>query len=143
MVKATIIRLDEVESVDIAPNSRYRPLVGDAEGTTPIRTGIQICEPGYVAATHSHPYLEILHILEGTAEVWLEGEENDRTRLETGDTVMLPPNVPHAFAAYGDRRMRLLGTHISPKRIVVYKDRETDERGYPVIDPVTKLPPGR
>ena len=141
MTQATIIRLAETETVPIAPNSHYRPIVGDAEGTTPIRTGIQTCEPGYVAATHSHPYLEILHIVEGTAEVWLEGEEAGKTRLETGDTVMLPPNVPHAFATAGAARMRLLGTHVSSKRIVNYKDRATDAHGYPVLDPATNLPP--
>ena len=31
----------------------------ETEGTTPIRTGIQTSEPGYVAPMHSHPYLDV------------------------------------------------------------------------------------
>lgn len=132
MATAMVIRFADTETVPMAENSHYRPIVGDAEGSTPIRTGIQVCEPGYATAVHSHPYLEILHILEGSAEAWLDGEEAAPTRLEKGDTIMLPPDMPHAFRAVGASTLRLLGTHVSPHRIVRYKDGgKTDARGYP------------
>lgn len=134
MPPATVIRFADTETVPMAHNSHYRPIVGDAEGGTPIRTGIQVCEPGYATAMHSHPYLEILHILDGAAEAWLDGEEDRKTRLEKGDTIMLPPNVLHAFAAVGEAPLRLLGTHVSPKRIVNYRDGgATNPGGYPVL----------
>jgi mannose-6-phosphate isomerase-like protein (cupin superfamily) len=79
--------------------------------------------------------MEVLHILDGVAEAWMDGRENEKVRLEKGDTIALPPNVPHSFRVVGDQPLRLLGTHASPKRIVNYKDgRATDSRGYQVLD---------
>jgi len=127
---AKIATLDSAETVDFGPLSHYRPLMAD--GTTPVRTGIQVAEPGYVAPMHSHPYVEMLFILEGEADVWCEGEENAKRRLKAGDTVALPPETAHSFAVAGDKPMKLLGIHHSPERIVNYLARESDASGYPV-----------
>ena len=97
-------------------------LAQQGEGTTPVRTGIQTARPGYEAPVHSHPYLEILHILDGAAEAWIDGRESEAIVLEAGDTLAIPPDTPHAFRVRGDRVLRLLGTHASPRRIVTYKD---------------------
>jgi quercetin dioxygenase-like cupin family protein len=133
MADAKVVRLDETERVSFGPDSFYQPIIGDDEGTTPVRTGIQTCEPGYVAPMHSHPYLEILHVLDGVAEAWVEGREDRKVLLRKGDTIALPPGLPHTFRAVGDAPMRLLGTHVSPRRIVQYRDgRATDARGYGV-----------
>ena len=134
MQDAKVVRLADTEIVQFGPDAFYQPIIGDDEGTTPIRTGIQTSEPGYVAPVHSHPYVEILHVLEGTAEAWLEGQEDRKVRLEKGDTIAVPPNVPHSFRVVGDQPMRLLGTHVSPQRIVNYKNRQSDSRGYPILD---------
>src|SRR5262245_37707469 len=135
MADPMVIRLDQVERVKFGPDAYYQPIVGDAEGTTPIRTGIQTSQPGYVAPMHSHPYLEILHILDGTAEAWVEGQEDRKVVLSKGDTIALPPEVPHTFRVVGDQVLRLLGTHVSSRRIVNYRDgRPTDSQGYAVVD---------
>ena len=134
MADPQIVRLAETGIVKFGPDAYYQPIIGNDEGTTPIRTGIQTSEPGYVAPMHSHPYTEILHILDGTAEAWVEGKEDQKIRLEKGDTISMPPDTPHSFRVVGDQPMRLLGTHVSPKRIVDYKDRVSDPRGYPVLD---------
>jgi hypothetical protein len=43
----------------------------------------------------------------------------------------VPPETPHAFRVVGDEVLRLLGTHVSPKRIVNYQDGvSSDARGY-------------
>jgi quercetin dioxygenase-like cupin family protein len=131
MADAKVVRLDETEIVKFGADAYYQPIIGDDEGTTPIRAGIQTSQPGYVAPMHSHPYLEILHILDGVAEAWVEGREQEKVLLRKGDTIALPPNVPHSFRVVGDEVLRLLGTHVSPKRIVNYRDgRTTDARGY-------------
>lgn len=130
-----VVRLADSEIVSFGPKAFYQPIIGDDEGTTPVRTGIQTSQPGYVAPVHSHPYLEILHVLEGTAEAWIEGQEDRTVRLGAGDTIALPPNAPHSFRVVGDRPMRLLGTHVSPKRIVKYEDgQQTDAHGYRIPD---------
>ena len=130
-----IVRLVDTEVVKFGPDSFYQPIIGDDEGTTPVRTGIQTAEPGYAAPMHSHPYLEILHILDGAAEAWFEGEEDHKVILRRGDTIALPPGLPHTFRVVGHETLRLLGTHASPKRIVNYRDgRATDGRGYQKLD---------
>jgi len=69
MSVAKVVKLDETEIVSFGPLAHYQPILGDEDGTTPIRTGIQTSKPGYVAPMHSHPYLEILHILDGTGSL--------------------------------------------------------------------------
>lgn len=131
MREPTVVRLDETEIVKFGPDAHYQPILGDGEGTTPIRTGIQTSLPGYVAPLHSHPYIEVLHVLDGVAEAWIEG--GAPVRLEKGDTIALQPDVPHSFRVVGDEPLRTLGTHVSPHRIVHYRDGgPTDARGYRV-----------
>jgi quercetin dioxygenase-like cupin family protein len=130
-----VVRLADAEVVKFGPDSIYQPILADPEGRFPIRTGIQTADPGYSAPVHSHPYTEILHILDGTAEAWLEGQEDRPVRLEAGDTIVLDPEKPHGFRVVGDRPLRLLGTHLSPQRIVRYQDgARTDADGYRVSD---------
>lgn len=131
MTDLKVVRLADTETVSFGPLSNYQPIIGDDAGTTPIRTGIQTAQPGYQAPLHSHPYLEVLHILDGVAEAWMEGREAEKIVLRRGDTIALPPGVPHSFRVVGDQPLRLLGTHASPKRIVEYKDGgRSDARGY-------------
>jgi len=112
MKEPTVVRLDQTEPVSFGPLSHYQLIIGDDAGTTPVRTGIQTARPGYVAPVHQHPYVEILHILDGAAEAWIDGRESEAITLRKGDT---------------------MGTHASPKRIVSYKDgAASDARGYRV-----------
>jgi len=131
MKDITVIRLEDTERVSFGPLSHYQPIVGDAEGSTPVRTGIQTAQPGYAAPVHSHPYIEILHILDGVAEAWIDGQLDSAVVLRKGDTIAVPPETPHAFRVVGEQELRLLGTHVSPKRIVNYQDGvASDARGY-------------
>jgi quercetin dioxygenase-like cupin family protein len=136
MREAKVVRLEDTAIVKFGSDSFYQPIIGDEEGTTPIRTGIQTAEPGYAAPMHSHPYLEVLHILDGAAEAWVDGQEDRKVTLRRGDTIAMPPNVPHTFRVVGDEVLRLLGTHASPRRIVEYKDAtiKSDPSGYQVRD---------
>ena len=129
-------KLIDAPRVEFGPLAHYNPLVAD--GDTPVRTGIQTSAPGYVAPMHWHPYVEILHILEGEMEAWLEGGEDAPVRLGPGDSVALPAKVPHSFRTVGDKTMKLLGIHSSSNRTVNYLDRETDDDGYPILYAETK-----
>jgi quercetin dioxygenase-like cupin family protein len=134
MAEMKVVRLQETEVVSFGPDAIYQPILGDDEGGTPIRTGIQTSQPGYVAPVHSHPYLEVLHILDGVAEAWVDGQEHGAVTLHKGDTLAIPPEVPHGFRVVGNEVLRLLGTHVSPRRIVHYKDgARSDARGYRVL----------
>ena len=84
MREPQVVRLEDTERVSFGPLSHYQPIIGDEEGSTPLRTGIQTAQPGYAAPVHSHPYLEVLHILDGTAEAWIDGQEDRAVLLRKG-----------------------------------------------------------
>jgi quercetin dioxygenase-like cupin family protein len=125
VTEPTVIRLDESKKVVFSSDSFYQPILNSEVGEFPIFTGIQTAEPGYQTPPHAHPYLEILHILEGAAEAWLVEKEEEKVWLKAGDTIVLPANRPHAFRVVGDQNLRLLGTHMSSKRVVNYTDGNT------------------
>src|SRR5437667_7299224 len=88
----TLIRHAERPTVALAGGAIYQPIIGDDTGADlPLRTGIQISPPGYLTPLHSHPYVEILMVLEGSGEAWLEGEKTV-TALMPGVTITLPAN---------------------------------------------------
>jgi quercetin dioxygenase-like cupin family protein len=95
----------------------YQTLVGDAQGSTPVRVGIQTSPPGYRTRTHSHPYMEILTVLEGQGEGWIDGEGDTLFKLQPGVTLVFPANVRHWFRTVGERPLKTLGVHASPDRI--------------------------
>ena len=127
-----VAKLADAEIVSFGALAHYRPLIAD--GDTPMRTGIQVSEPGYVAPPHSHPYWEMLLILEGEAEAWMIDAPEKVMSLKSGDMIALPPNQAHSFRTVGDRTMRLLGIHHSPDRIVHYQEGATDAQGYRVLN---------
>ena len=102
----------------------YQTVIGDPEGSTPIRLGIQTSPPGYKTPLHSHPYLESVTVLEGIGGAWIDGNE-DHIALAPGVTLVFPPNVRHQFRALGSEPLITLGVHASPHRIVF-----VDESGH-------------
>ena len=115
-----IARLAEQSDVDFGPLSTYRRLVGG--DAIPVFTGVQTCAPGYRTKFHSHPYTELLFVIEGEAFFCFEGRENERHILAAGDMIALPPGIPHAFGNAGHNTLRVLGIHNSPERVVNFSD---------------------
>ena len=116
----TVIRHAERPTVAFPGGATYRPIIGDDTGAgLPIRTGIQVSPPGCRTRLHSHPYTEVLTVLEGCGEAWLLGEEGV-VALEPGVSIALPANRPHAFRVVGDQPLITFGIHLSDKRIVNY-----------------------
>ena len=67
--------------------------------------------PGGGPALHRHPYEEVFLILEGEATFTL-GDETIVGR--TGDFLVAPPGVPHAFTNTGTGVLRSVDVHASP-----------------------------
>ena len=111
-----VVELNEVVLQDFPGGATYQTLVGDADGTTPVRIGLQVSPPGYSTGTHSHPYLEVITVLEGECDAWIGDEP--LAHLATGSTMILPPHVPHGFRATGDGPLKTYGVHVSGERIV-------------------------
>jgi quercetin dioxygenase-like cupin family protein len=116
----TVIRHAERPTVTLPGGAAYQPIIGDDTGEgIPIRTGIQTSQPGYTTPLHSHPYTEILTVLEGRGEAWLDGAE-DVVAMEPGVTIAVPAHRVHAFRVVGDRPLVTFGIHTFGKRIVDY-----------------------
>jgi quercetin dioxygenase-like cupin family protein len=116
----TVIRHAERPSVTLPGGAAYQPIIGDDTGAgVAIRTGIQTSQPGYATPLHSHPYVEILTVIEGCGEAWLDGEDGV-VAMEPGVTITVPENRVHGFRVVGDKPLVTFGIHTHGKRIVNY-----------------------
>jgi quercetin dioxygenase-like cupin family protein len=61
--------------------------------------------------------MEIITVLDGQGEAWIEGTDN-LISLFPGTTLVLPANVKHWFQANGAKALITYGIHVSPHRIV-------------------------
>ncbi len=120
--RLSVIRHADRPSVAFPGGASYCPVIGDDTGAgLPIRTGIQTSPPGYATRPHSHPYVEILTVLEGLGEAWLDGEAGV-VAMEPGVTIAVPANRVHGFRATGERPLVTFGIHLSARRIVDYAE---------------------
>jgi mannose-6-phosphate isomerase-like protein (cupin superfamily) len=112
-----IIRADEIETEQFSGGASYRTLVGDDSGSIPLRVGVQTSPPGYDTGIHAHPYFEIVTVLSGSGEAWIDGE-GGTVPIGAGTTMVFPPNVKHSFRTTGEVDLVTYGVHDSPERIV-------------------------
>jgi mannose-6-phosphate isomerase-like protein (cupin superfamily) len=118
----TVIRESERPIVDFPGGATYKTLIGDDNGAgIPLRTGIQTSQPGYATRVHSHPYVEVLTVLEGCGEAWLDGEQGT-IEMTPGVTISIPAGRVHGFRVVGDKPLVTYGIHGNGKRVVNYKD---------------------
>jgi quercetin dioxygenase-like cupin family protein len=106
----------------------YQTLVGDPQGGTPIRIGIQTSPPGYATPLHSHPYLETITVLEGRGEAWLQGSDV-RIELRPGVTLVIDAHQRHWFRAMGNRPLKTYGVHANPHRILILHEEASTAEG--------------
>ncbi len=111
-----ILHIEDAQRDEHESGRIYQTLVGDDAGSTPVRVGIQTSPPGYSTGTHSHPYMEVVTVLEGSGEAWIDSEDNV-TAVGPGSTIVAPPNTAHGFRNTGTTPLRTMGVHASPKRI--------------------------
>ena len=112
-----VVRHSDVPGSPMKGGATYQTLIGDEQGSTPIRIGIQTSPPGYKTAVHSHPYMETITVLEGHGEAWIEGSD-ELVSLKPGVTLVLQSRLRHWFRATGDGPLKTYGVHASPHRIV-------------------------
>jgi quercetin dioxygenase-like cupin family protein len=71
----------------------------------------QWCDPGKGAPTHLHAVEEILTVLEGQAEFWLEDE---RANLVKGQSILVPAGRKHGFRNTGTNTLHVQATLAAP-----------------------------
>ncbi|MBO38536.1 MAG: hypothetical protein CMM75_05100 [Rhodospirillaceae bacterium] len=112
-----IIQNRTVRELPLHEGATYRTIVGDDEGSTPVRLGLQTSPPGFNTGIHWHPYMEIVIVLEGEGEAWIDGE-SEIEKIGPGTTMIFHPMVKHWFSVTGGTPMKTYGIHASSKRIV-------------------------
>ena len=66
----------------------------------------QWCDPGKGAPTHLHAVEEVLTVLDGEAEIWIEEE---RATLTAGQSMIVPAGRKHGFRNTGERHAARAG----------------------------------
>ena len=123
----------QVVDLNQAPKEEWRPgvmtqmHVSAANGATQLCVFEQWCDPGHGAPTHLHAVEEILHVLEGHAEVWI-GET--RTSLGPGQLVVVPAGRKHGFSNNGTTVLRIQSTLAEPVFEAAYDDKRETPRRY-------------
>ena len=87
--------------------------VGEKEGA-PISAYIVNAKPGQGPPLHTHPYVEVIFMLEGRANLTI-GEET--REVNAGAIAVVPANTPHRFVNSGETLLRQIDIHTSPKFI--------------------------
>ncbi len=107
-----IIKAAEVPLLDRGGSVVTTPLITTpaAAGENKITSGMSVYPVGCGAPLHSHNCDEHVTVLEGEAEVWVDGET---TRLTRYDTTYIPSPIPHLFRNVGDGPLRILWVYSS------------------------------
>ncbi|MBW8481202.1 cupin domain-containing protein [Actinomadura parmotrematis] len=107
-----IIKAAEVPPLDRGGSVVTTPLVTTpaAAGENRITSGISVYPVGSGAPLHSHNCDEHVTVLDGDAEVLVDGEA---TRLARYDTTYIPSPIPHLFRNVGDTPLRILWVYTS------------------------------
>jgi len=96
----------------------------------------QWCDPGCGAPTHLHAVEEVLSVLEGQAEVWIEDE---RAALSAGQSVVVPAGCRHGFRNTGGSTLHVQATLAAPIFEATFDGRDEITRRW-VPD---RAPPGK
>ena len=108
-VRQSDLRHDEI--------SHY--LVGEAFGGANVSLIFFDGAPGDGPRLHTHPYVEVLIVLEGTA-TFDDGES--KREVGAGEMAVVPAGQAHAFVNSGTGRLRQIDIHVSPKFVTDWLD---------------------
>ena len=122
---------------DAQPTEEWRPGVltrmraSAANGAVQLCIFEQWCEPGKGAPTHLHAVEEVLAVLRGEAEIWVE---NETARVQAGQSVIVPAGRRHGFRNTGPDTLHVLATLASPIFEASFDDRtEVSRRWLPGV----------
>ncbi len=83
---------------------RARVLVSAANGAAQLCIFEQWIAPGTGAPTHHHPVEEVLTVLSGEAEMWID---ESHTVLTEGASLLIPAYRKHGFRNVGSRQLHI------------------------------------
>ncbi len=117
------------------PKDEWRPgvltrmIASSAIGSAQLCVFEQWCDPGLGAPAHLHAVEEVLTVLEGEAEIFVEHERRHTT---AGQSVVIRAGLKHGFKNTGTGILRVQAILASPVFEAAYDDaRETPRRWLP------------
>ncbi|HKD56146.1 MAG TPA: cupin domain-containing protein [Hyphomicrobiaceae bacterium] len=111
------------------PGVLTRMQVSAVTGSVQLCVFQQWCDPGKGAPTHLHAVEEILTVLDGEAQMWIEDEH---TTLTTGQSVLVPAGRKHGFRNIGRTTLHVQATLAAPIFEASFDDqREVSRRWLP------------
>jgi quercetin dioxygenase-like cupin family protein len=117
------------------PKDEWRPgvltrmVASAAAGSSQLAVFEQWCDPGLGAPAHLHAVEEILTVLEGEADVWVDDEHR---QLTAGQSALIAAGCKHGFTNTGTGTLRVQAILASPVFEAAYDDaRETPRRWLP------------
>lgn len=130
----TLITHEMQSKEDWRPGVATRMMTSALTGAAQMTMFQQWCEPGLGAPTHLHAVEEILSVLAGEAELWVEQE---KIRFVAGQSVVIPAGRRHGFRNTGSTILHVQAILASPIFEAAYDDkRETPRRYVPDVDGV-------
>jgi quercetin dioxygenase-like cupin family protein len=76
-------------------------------------TGLAEIAPGGSAGRHTHPGIETGYILEGEADLIIDGKPDQH--LKAGDSYVVPAGAVHGARVHGDKGLKVLGVYVVDK----------------------------
>jgi mannose-6-phosphate isomerase-like protein (cupin superfamily) len=124
-----VVDLEKQPREEWRPGVRTRMRTSAANGAAQLCLFEQWCDPGHGAPTHLHAVEEVLHVLQGQAEVWIG---DNRATLTEGQLVVVPAGHKHGFSNTGSGTLHITSTLAAPVFEAAYDDRrETPRRWLP------------
>jgi quercetin dioxygenase-like cupin family protein len=93
------------------PGVVTRMQVSAVTGSAQLCVFQQWCDPGKGAPTHLHAVEEILTVLDGQADFWLEDEHANLTK---GQSILVPAGRKHGFRNTGTGTLHVQATLAAP-----------------------------
>jgi quercetin dioxygenase-like cupin family protein len=124
-----IVDLARQSTEEWRPGVKTKMRASAANGATQLCLFEQWCDPGQGAPTHLHAVEEVLHVIEGQADVWID---DTHAQLTTGQLAIVPAGRKHGFANTGPGVLHISSTLAAPVFEAAYDDkRETPRRWLP------------
>ena len=120
-----------IVDLNTAPREEWRKgvltrmRVSAANGGTQLCLFEQWCEPGHGAPTHLHAVEEVLHVLTGEADVWVNEEH---VTLRPGQLAVIPAGVKHGFRNLERKILHVRATLAAPIFEASYENRNEISR---------------
>ena len=76
-------------------------------------TGIAEIPAGGAAGRHTHPGIETGYVLEGEADLLIDGQP--ALHLKAGDSYAIPAGAVHDGKVHGDKSLKVLGIYVVDK----------------------------